>query len=80
MINCSGGELIVVIVVFFLNRVSLCSPGWPRTSYFIDQADLKSTEICISLIPLYWRSRLELPTTPGFNGELLILLAMLHFN
>lgn len=73
------GVLIVVIVVFFLNRVSLCSPGWPRTSY-IDQAGFKPTEICMSLTPLYWSSGLELPTTPGFNAKLLILLAMLHFN
>jgi hypothetical protein len=33
--------LVLVLVLVFRDRVSLCSPGCPGTHYFVDQAGLK---------------------------------------
>jgi hypothetical protein len=39
--------------VVFPDRVSLCSPDCPET-HFVDQADLRLTEICLPLPPECW--------------------------
>lgn len=43
----------VCLCVYVCDRVSLCSPAWPVTTY-VDQVGLKITGISLSLSPKCW--------------------------
>ena len=45
----SAPPSLILFYIFFGNRVSLCSSGWPRTHY--TQTAFKLTELCLPLLP-----------------------------
>lgn len=73
-LNCSTDSftnvflvhLIGFLFVFhFWNRISLCSPGCPRTSY-VEQSRLQLIEIHLPLLPECWSQRTISPCLASF--------------
>ena len=68
---------VCVCVCVCVYRVSLCSPHWSRT-YYVGQAGLKHTEICLTLPP---ECRIE--DIPHYANDVFVcffFVCFLYFN